>query len=166
MARVLALVLVVAAGALGCATTPAFHANAVVSPIHADGPLQLRFELVNRAHQRQTLSIGVESIHIVSVTRDGHAVTPVESELRPSEDPRALRGDTLPVVDPDVLVAFFTQGGLGDLVLAGDAWHRRVFPLVRGRYRVVFSYQYSGPADGKPNLFTGRLVDKVRFDVE
>lgn len=174
MARVVAHLLVAAAcSALGCATTPAFSANAVESPIRADraahaadSALQLRFELVNRSHDRQTLSIGEESIHIESVTRDGRPVTPEEYELPPSQNPVALRRDTLSVVEPDGLVAFFTDGGLSELVRVGDAWHRRVFPLVRGRYRVTFSYQYRGSADGKPNLFTGRLVDKVRFDVE
>ena len=164
MARIAALV-VFACGALGCATTPAFSANAVESPI-AGSALELRFELVNRTNDRQTLSIGAESIHIESVTRNGKPVTPEEKELPPSENPLAQRGETLPIVAPDGLVAFFTRGGLSDLVLAGDVWHRRLFPLEHGRYRVTFSYQYRGTADGKPNLYTGRLVDKVRFDVE
>jgi len=168
MARVVALVgslVVIACGALGCATTPAFSANAVESPIR-DSALELRFELVNRTNDRQTLSIGAESIHIESVTRNGKAVTPQEKDLSPSDNPIPQRGETLPIVEPNGLVAFFMHGGLSDLVLAGDVWHRRVFPLERGRYRVTFSYQYRGTADGKPNLFTGRLVDKVRFDVE
>jgi hypothetical protein len=169
MARVVALAgaafAAIVCGASACATTPAFSATAVEPPTPGRA-LELRFELVNRTKDRQTLSIGAESIHIESVTRDGKPVTAEEKELSPSDNPLAQRGETLPIVEPDGLVAFFTHGGLSDLVLAGDVWHRRVFPLEHGRYRVTFSYQYRGTADGKPNLFTGRLVDKVRFDVE
>jgi hypothetical protein len=168
MARVVALVaavVVTACGALGCATTPAFSANAV-EPATPGGAFELRFELVNRTNDRQTLSIGAESIHIESVTRDGKAVAPEQKDVTPPENPIPQRGETLPIVEPDGVVAFFTRGGLSDLVLTGDVWHRRVFPLEHGHYRVTFSYQYRGTADGKPKLFTGRLVDKVRFDIE
>lgn len=165
MRALLVATFVVAVGsALGCATTPKFHANAVESPVR--GALQLRFELVSRARDRQTLSIGAESVHIESVTRDGRAVAPEEVEVPPPDDPRTQRGETLAIVEPDELVAFFSPAGLSDLVQVGDVWHRRVFPLERGRYRVTFAYQYGGPSDGKPNVFTGRLVDTVKFDVE
>lgn len=160
---------------LGCAPAPvAFSANAVESPIRADaGPrssdsaLELRFQLVNRQNRPQTIAIWSEAVRIESVTRNGKPVAPEEYEPKQLDDPRTLRKDALPVVEPDGLVAFFEQHGLSDQSLTGETWHRRVFPLARGKYRVVFSYHYDGPDDGKPNVFHGRVVAKpVTFRVE
>lgn len=142
----------------GCASRPvAFSANTVESPIR-DNALQLRFQMVNRDKTPRAISIGAESIHIESVTRDGKPVTPEDTEAKLLDDPRKLLHETLPVVEPDGLVAFFLQAGLSDLSLVGETWHRRVFPLTHGKYRVVFAYRYDGPDDGKPSVFRGRLV--------
>jgi len=152
--------------ACGCASAPvAFSANTVESPI-ADNALQLRFQVVNRDKTPRAISIGAESIHIESVTRDGKPVTPEDTEAKLLDDPRKLLRETLPIVEPDGLVAFFLQSGLSDLSLVGETWHRRVFPLTHGKYRVVFAYRYDGPDDGKPSVFRGRLVARVTFKVD
>ena len=93
-------------------------------------------------------------------------MTPEETDAKLLDDPRKLLRETLPIVEPDGLVAFFLQAGLSDLTLVGDTWHRRVFPLTHGKYRVVFAYRYDGPDDGKPTVFRGRLVGRVSFKVE
>jgi hypothetical protein len=176
MARIVGGALVaLACGALGCATKPvAFSANAVESPIRADrgqravdSALELRFELVNESGRLQAISTWSPAIHIESVTRNGRPVEPEIFEPRLADDPLPQRRDTLPVLEADGLVAFFEQHGLSDLSLAGDHWQQRVFPLVKGRYRVVFSYHYDGPDYDRPNVFHGRIVaPPIKFKVE
>jgi hypothetical protein len=167
--------LTLAGATAGCASAPvAFSANAVESPIRADAgahasdsALQLRFQLINRQERPQTIAIWSEAVRIESVTRNGKPVAPDEYEPKLLDDPRALRKDALPVVEPDGSVAFFVEHGLSDQSLVGESWRRRVFPLARGKYRVVFSYHYDGPDDGKPNVFHGRIVaSPVTFRVE
>ena len=156
----------VASVACGCAGPVAFSANAVDSPVDAQRALQLRFQVVNRTSAPQTLSVGAESVHIESVTRDGKPVAPEEREARLHDDPRALLHDTLPVIEPDGLAAFFVQDGLSDLTLVDGVWHRRAWALTPGKYRVVFSYRYDGPDEGR-KVFRGRVVaSAVSFKVE
>jgi hypothetical protein len=173
--RTFIVVVFAAVAAGGCASAPvAFSANAVESRIVADrGPrpqdsaLELRFGVVNRTHAPETVSLGAESVHIESVTRNGKAVAPEDREAKLPDDPRTLLHETLPVVEAEGETAFFVRAGLSDLVLVDGVWHRRVFPLTRGKYRVVFSYHYDGPDDGKPNVFHGRIVARpISFRVD
>jgi hypothetical protein len=157
----------------GCATAPvAFSVKAVESPIPPDqdlwqdSALVVRFELINLSRHRLSVSIWDVSVRIESVTHDGLAVYPADNEMRFVEDPRAWREQKMRVLEADDSVNFEDRG-VSDAYFANGSWHVRVFQLMRGHYRVVYSYQYDGPDFGKPNVFHGRIVARpIYFTVE
>jgi hypothetical protein len=173
--RLVHALVALACASSGCATTLiAFSGKAVESRIPpdqggwwADSALVVRFELVNLSRHRVTVSIWGETLRIESVTRDGRPVqSDEEFEPRWVDDPRSFREPNMRVLEADESVTF-DDNGVRDLRLANDTWSLRVFSLVRGHYRVVYSYQYGGPDFGKPNVFHGRIVARpIYFTVE
>jgi hypothetical protein len=171
-----ALVLVLAAATLGCATTPigfSVSTNAGVDKVPADpevwsrgSALQLHFELINTTQQRYSICLCAAAVHVESITRDGQRVEPVLLDVNLVEDPRAFFRQQIRDLDGDQEIALQTDG-IAEGRIDHDQWQLIGYKLMHGRYRVVFSYQYTGPDYDKPNVFHGRVVARpIYFTVE
>ena len=175
MTRARAL-LVFAALASGCATTPvafSVSTNAGVNTVPADpevwsrgSALQLNYELTNATSQKMSVCLCAAAVHVESVTRDGQRVEPVLLDVNLVEDPRAFFKQQIRELDGEQELALQTDG-IAEGRVDHDQWQLYGYKLMRGRYRVVFSYHYTGPDYDKPNVFHDRVVARpIYFTVE
>ena len=171
----LALAFVVAAA--GCATAPigfSVSTNAGVNnTVPADpevwsrgSALQLHYELTNATQQKWSVCLCAAAVHVESVTRDGQRVDPVLLDVNLVEDPRAFFHQQIHDLQPEQQLALQTDG-IAEGRIDHDQWQLYGYKLMRGRYRVVFSYEYTGPDYDKTNVFHGRIVARpIYFTVE
>jgi hypothetical protein len=168
--------LMLAALASGCATAPvafSVSTNAGVNTVPADpdvwsrgSALQLSFELLNTTQQQLSVCLCAAAVHVESVTRDGQRVEPVLLDVNVVDDPRAFFKQQIRELASEQELALQTDG-----IAEGRVDHDQLqlygYKLMRGRYRVVFSYHYNGPDYDKPNVFHGRVVARpIYFTVE
>ena len=179
MIRLPLLLVVVVVGfalASGCATAPiafSVSTNAGIGTIPADpevwshgSALQLHYELANTTAQKMSICLCAAAVHVESVTRDGEKVEPVLLDVNLVEDPRAFFAQQIRELAPEQQLALQTEG-IAEGRVDHDQWLLYGYKLMRGRYRVVFSYQYGGPDYGKANVFHGRVTaSPVYFTVE
>jgi hypothetical protein len=172
MIRLLALLALVA----GCATAPvafSVSTNAGVGTVPADpevwsrgSALQLHYELSNTTQQKWSVCLCAAAVHVESITRDGQRVDPVLLDVNLVEDPRAFFKQQMRGLEPEQEQALQTDG-IAEGRIDHDQWQLYGYKLMRGRYRVVFSYQYSGPDYDNPNVFHERVVAApIYFTVE
>jgi hypothetical protein len=160
----------------GCASAPigfSVSTNAGLGTVPADpevwsrgSALQLHFELTNTTDQRWSICLCVAAVHVESVTRDGERVEPVLLDVNLIDNPRTFFEQQMRELAPDQQLALQTDG-----IAEGRVDHDQLqligYKLMRGRYRVVFSYQYSGPDYDKPGVFHGRIVARpIYFTVD
>ena len=82
------------------------------------------------------------------------------------EDARAFFAQQIRDIEPERELALQTAG-IAEGRVDHDQWQLYGYKLMRGRYRVVFSYHYDGPDYDKPNVFHGRVVARpLYFTVE
>ncbi|MGZ3427685.1 MAG: hypothetical protein ACXVCV_13600 [Polyangia bacterium] len=176
MPRSFLLLAAIACTPLGCATSPigfSVSTNAGLGNVPADpevwsrgSALQLHFELNNTTQQRYSVCLCAAAVHVESITRDGERVEPVLLDVNLVEDPRAFFKQQIRELEGDQEIALQTDG-IADGRVDHDQWQLYGYKLVRGHYRVVFSYHYTGPDYDKPNMFHGRVVaSAIRFTVE
>ena len=147
--------------------------NAGVGTVPADpevwsrgSALQLHFEFSNTTPQRYAICLCAAAVHVESVTRDGQPVEPVLLDVNLVEDPRAFFRQQMHELDGEQEIALQTDG-IAEGRIDHDQWQLYGYKLMRGRYRVVFSYQYTGPDYDKRNVFHGRVVARpIYFTVE
>jgi len=170
------LLLVAAALAGGCATAPvafSVSTNAGINTVPADpevwsrgSALQLSYELQNTSPQKLNVCLCAAAVHVESITRDGQHVEPVLLDVNVVDDPRAFFKQQIRELAGDQELALQTDG-IAEGRVDHDQWQLLGYKLMRGRYRVVFSYQYTGPDYDKPNVFHGRIVARpIYFTVE
>lgn len=162
--------------ASGCATAPinfSVSTNAGLNTVPADpevwsrgSALQLNYELTNTTAQKMSVCLCAAAVHVESVTRDGQRVEPVLLDVNLVDDPRAFFKQQIRELDGEQELALQTDG-IAEGRVEHDQWQLLGYKLMRGRYRVVFSYHYTGPDYDKPNVFHGRIVARpVYFTVE
>jgi hypothetical protein len=147
--------------------------NAGVNTVPADpevwsrgSALQLSYELLNTTSQKWSVCLCAAAVHVESITRDGQHVDPVLLDVNLVEDPRAFFKQQIRDLEGEQELALQTDG-IAEGRVDHDQWQLIGYKLMRGRYRVVFSYQYTGPDYDKPNVFHGRVVARpVYFTVE
>jgi len=170
------LLLVAAALAGGCATAPvafSVSTNAGINTVPADpevwsrgSALQLSYELQNTSPQKLNVCLCAAAVHVESITRDGQRVDPVLLDVNVVDDPRAFFKQQIRELAGEQELALQTDG-IAEGRVEHDQWQLYGYKLMRGRYRVVFSYHYSGPDYDKPNVFHGRVVaSPIYFTVE
>ena len=170
------LLLVTLASVAGCATSPinfSVSHNARLSSVPADpevwshgSALQVKYELVNTTPQKYSVCLCVAAVHVESITRDGQRVEPVLLDVNLVEDPRAFFKQQIRELAAEQELALQTDG-IAEGRVDHDQWQLYGYKLMRGRYRVVFSYQYTGPDYDKPNVFHGKVVARpIYFTVE
>lgn len=164
------------ASLIGCAAAPinlAVSTNAELGKIAADpevrsrgSALTLDFELSNASGQPVWVCMCATAIHIDSVTRDGYAVQPELLDINTVADARAYYKHQVKPLEGDREMTLRSEG-LAEAKVEHDQWRLAGYKLMRGRYRVVFSYQYDGPDFGHANVFRGKVVSRaVTFTVE
>jgi len=162
--------------ASGCATEAiafSVSTNAGMNTVPADpevwsrgSALQLNYELTNTTSQKMSVCLCAAAVHVESITRDGQHVEPVLLDVNLVEDPRAFFKQQIRELDGEQELALQTDG-IAEGRVDHDQWQLLGYKLMRGRYRVVFSYHYTGPDYDKPNVFHGRIVARpVYFTVE
>lgn len=160
----------------GCATTPiAFSVttNAELAPIAPDpevrsggSSLQLHFDFANDSTSPYWLCVCAAAIHVESITRDGQPVESSLLDINHLADPRRFFAQQLHAIESQHELALQTEG-LQESRVEHDQWRLVGYKLMRGRYRVVFSYQYEGPDYGHQNIYRGKLIARaVTFNVE
>ena len=162
--------------ASGCATEAiafSVSTNAGMNTVPADpevwsrgSALQLNYELTNTTSQKMSVCLCAAAVHVESITRDGQHVEPVLLDVNLVDDPRAFFKQQIRELDGEQELALQTDG-IAEGRVDHDQWQLLGYKLMRGRYRVVFSYHYTGPDYDKPNVFHGRIVARpVYFTVE
>jgi hypothetical protein len=162
--------------ASGCATAPiafSVSTNAGMGNVAADpevwsrgSALQLHYELRNTTPQRMSVCLCAAAVHVESITRDGQRVEPVLLDVNVVDDPRAFFKQQIRDLDGEAELALQTDG-IAEGRVDHDQWQLYGYKLMRGRYRVVFSYQYVGPDYDKTNVFHGRITAApISFTVE
>ena len=172
----LALLFAATSLAAGCATAPvafSVSTNAGTGTVPADpevwsrgSALQLHYELLNTTLQKLSVCLCAAAVHVESVTRDGVRVDPVLLDVNVVDDPRAFFKQQIRDLEGEQELALQTDG-IAEGRVDHDQWQLYGYKLMRGRYRVVFSYHYDGPDYDKPNVFHGRVVARpISFTVE
>ncbi|HEY2746533.1 MAG TPA: hypothetical protein VGL86_18000 [Polyangia bacterium] len=162
--------------AAGCATAPiafSVSTNAGLGTVAADpevwsrgSALQLHYEFLNTTAQKMSVCLCAAAVHVESITRDGQRVDPVLLDVNVVDDPRAFFAQQIRELAGEQELALQTDG-IAEGRVDHDQWQLYGYKLMRGRYRVVFSYQYVGPDYDKPNVFHGRVTARpIYFTVE
>lgn len=137
--------------------------------------LTLALGLDRRARAGATVTTyGPGSIRVVSARRDGKAITPLEGTANFEVDPFLLQTTFLTTIGPGerVTIPFAVPQvpGAGSVLIVErldpDGAHTsRIYPLEKpGLYTFRFLYRYTGPDDGRPNVFRGEVLSNtVRF---
>ena len=160
----------------GCATAPvafSVSTNAGLGTVAADpevwsrgSALQLHYELTNTTGQARSVCLCAAAVHVESITRDGQRVDPVLLDVNVVDNPRAFFKQQIRELAGEQELALQTDG-IAEGRVEHDQWQLYGYKLMRGRYRVVFSYHYDGPDYDKPNVFHGRIVaSPIYFTVE
>jgi hypothetical protein len=114
------------------------------------------------------------TISVVSATRDGESIEAMKGAANFVEDPVLLQVRFLRTIAPgkSVTIPFEVQlvPGQGSLLTVEQldpqgAHTSLIYPLVGlGLYRLQFLYKYTGPDNGRPNVFRGSLLsNEVHF---
>jgi hypothetical protein len=107
------------------------------------------------------------TISVVSATRDEKPVEPLKGTVRFEDDPVLLQIDALRTLTPgDRMTIPFdvphipSEGSklIVEQLEPEDKHVALIYPLMEpGLYRLQFLYHYTGPDDGKPNIFRGEV---------
>jgi hypothetical protein len=108
------------------------------------------------------------TISMVSATRDGKPIEPTQGLARYDDDPVGIQIDSLKTIGPGDHVAIpfdiphlSSQGSrLVVVELNPESENLALIYSLQepGWYTLQFRYRYTGPEDGKPNVFRGELL--------
>ena len=160
----------------GCATAPiafSVSTNAGVNTVPADpevwssgSALQVNYELTNTTQEKMSVCLCAAAVHVESITRDGQRVEPVLLDVNLVESARTFFKEQIRELGSEQELALQTDG-IAEGRVDHDQWQLYGYKLMHGRYKVVFSYQYTGPDYDKPNVFHGRIVARpIYFTVD
>jgi hypothetical protein len=150
-----------------CATSPvsiAVSLNQTSFPsspnlFEDNGPILFTLTLTNTGSSPLTVSsTALDTISIVSVQKDGAALTPALDHAAISGAPSA-QYLSLVTLQPGSHTSFTVQGILSTLLV--NPTFAELFSYAAqgpGAYSVVFRYQYSGDSYGHSDIFTGSLI--------